>query len=90
MTRREQQQLAIRLEIAWDKYVKLFGEVPHGTARQLVALVALLDDESKERCDEHTPYNEIRSEIDALTIQDGSLRDGPCSWDILLVRREEV
>ena len=48
MTRREQQQLAIRLEIAWDKYVKLFGEVPHGTARQLVALVALLDDESKE------------------------------------------
>ena len=33
---------AKRLAIAWRKYVALFGEPPHGTERQLSALLCLL------------------------------------------------
>ena len=34
--------LARDLTQAWQRYVELFGEPPHGTAKQMAALVELL------------------------------------------------
>ena len=35
--------LSCKLEIAWRRYVDLFGEPPHGTMKQMQALVELLN-----------------------------------------------
>lgn len=38
----EKRKLAADIQIAWWKYTELFGEAPHGTLKQLNALVELL------------------------------------------------
>ena len=46
MTDSQKCDLATALHVAWKKYYELFGESPHGTLKQIGALVELatLDD----------------------------------------------
>jgi hypothetical protein len=42
MTEQDKDALAQGLHAAWGKYVELFGEDPHGTYRQLRAMLEFL------------------------------------------------
>jgi hypothetical protein len=44
---RQKRELALALTIAWEKYHILFGEQPHGTPMQMLALVALIPEEKR-------------------------------------------
>jgi hypothetical protein len=41
------ERLAEKLHAAWQKYLWLFGEPPHGTLKQLKAVVALIPKDQK-------------------------------------------
>lgn len=43
MTNVQKETLAKKLNNGWRRYVELFGEPPHGTEKQLAALLELSD-----------------------------------------------
>ncbi len=86
------EKIGTRLTEAWKKYRELFGEVPHGTEKQMTALLELAggDDYFKDALDGQAALDEANNRIIELESREEGLKKARQSaLDTLKAAEEE-